>query len=227
MAVATALDGSPEFWSVKIRTNADASILYLSVNGGAEVALDDTGAGAYGTNPPFDEPLVGYIGTGNSAWLQYTKINGFIYDNGEGVIGIETPTARLPGAPANYTGDVVLFSYNDTLTRDDIVGVNGTFDMDVDFANQTIAGTTGGDINISLNGGGIVNYAATGTITGSTAENGLLGTMTFDSAGGDATVTFAGKTYGWDAQEIGGAAIGSINAVGEGTIPIYGHFESN
>ena len=87
MAVATALDGSPEFWSVKIRTNADASILYLSVNGGAEVALDDTGAGAYGTNPPFDEPLVGYIGTGNSAWLQYTKINGFIDDTGAGAYG--------------------------------------------------------------------------------------------------------------------------------------------
>ncbi len=228
MAVATSFDSTPEFRTVKIRTNADGSILYLSVNGGAEIALDEMLSGAYGSNPPMSEPLVSYIGVFNSAWLTYSKINGTSFDTGDGVIGIETPTANLPmGGPVNYTGDVTLFSYNDTVTRDDIVGVNGTFDMDVNFDSQTITGTTGGDINVSANGGGLNSYAATGTIAGSTSGNGLVGTMTFDSAGGNASLTFAGKTYGWAADEIGGALIGSISGTAAGTLPIFGHFDSD
>ncbi|NNJ68672.1 MAG: hypothetical protein HKP54_11620 [Boseongicola sp.] len=228
MAVATSFDASPEFASVKVRTNNDGSILYLSINGGSEVALDEIPGGAYGSNPPMSEPLVSYIGVFNSAWFQYTKINGASFDSGDGVIGIETPTIRLPtGGPVNYTGDVTLFSYNDTLKRDDIVGVNGTFDMNVDFDTQSITGTTGGDINISVNGGGLNSYAATGTVSGSTDGNGLIGSMTFDSAGGNASLTFAGKTYGWNADEIGGALIGSISGTGAGALPIYGHFDSD
>lgn len=227
MAVATMFDGSPAFHAVKIRALADGSKLYISIDGGAEIELDETPSGAYGTNPPTSEPLVSYVGSGNSAWLQYTKLNNYIYDNGEGVVGIETPVTNLPDIPAKYTGDVTLFSYNDTMTRDDIVSVFGTFDMDIDFNNNTITGTTGGTINTAINAGAGQSALSTGTISGSTAGNGLVGTMTFNSSLGDATVTFAGKTYGWSAEEIGGAAIGTITNTGDGTIPIYGQFTSD
>jgi|GEM_PF-2751539 len=225
MAMSTFLGPNPVLKSFKVRLSEDRQTAYLDISGLPEITMAADGtpnefSGFWGEF--FDGHHISLMHFDSEGQISYTDSTNIMSQvSGRGHYGLETPVDRLPTS-VTYSGTADGLGHFSSITATNVIGINGTFDMTVDFASDTLSGTTGG--SIIFNAG---NSAATGTISGTAVDGSLGGTMTFDGGGHSVTTTFAGATYGWDATRVGGAFIGTFNISGGGSQQVYGDFEGD
>lgn len=228
MALQTFLDPTPELRSFKIRLNSTRTEAYLKIDGFPEITMPvDGSASAFSGfwGDFFNGHHISLMHFGDMGQINYSDNTTITRPvNGWGYYGLETPSSQLPPS-ATYSGTVDALSYESS-SASDVIGIDGTFTMLVNFGGS-VSGTTGGTLSVQSTSGSVNTgtFANSGTISGTSIENGLTGTMTFSGGGHTASATFAGKAYGWEAGEIGGALIGTFDISGGGTRPIYGAFE--
>lgn len=195
--------------SVEIRLSADGDTLFFTVDGVTQALPVETkvvGGGQFGvpgtnlvqftaSNATVD--LMTYSGTGGSG-----SFAGF------GRVGIETPVANLPSGPTPYSGLWGGQVYGKTSILNFGVA-SGSLDLTIDFDAGTVVGSFDGSVNAGGTGGSIVT-AITGSIDGSTLDNGIAGTMLFET-GYTGSAELAGKTFGWGAEDIAGGIAGDIS----------------
>jgi hypothetical protein len=222
MATATTLDATPDLRGFRVRLSSDRTTAIVDIQGLGTFNLAATGLGpsAIGGNyelngtlqdvdvslqHALDMGLIGLTDTRNLSSVTF----------GTGHYGLETPPSELSGV-VSYTGNVFASSYVSSLSTD-TAAIVGTFDMTIDFGASSISGTTGGSLSHNAGGG-----AASGSINGSVSGSGISGSFTWAGSGVSAQSTFAGKLFGWTADETGGGVIGTVNGV-----PVYGNFDGD
>lgn len=213
--------------SIKVRLSPDRQTAYVSVGGGAERALtaDPTVAaptatgGLYGSSTNTSIPSLGLTNLTETSIVSYTVGS----DGGFGYIGIETPPGGLP-ASASYTGNWTAFINPIPSAITDFASGGGTLTLNVAFGSNTANGTFSG----SFSDGAPSGQPASGLITATTIENGLLGQFDFNSGKYQGDVDFAAKAYGDAADVVAGSLAGSIvNGTTANTQAIYGTFSAD
>lgn len=143
--------------------------------------------------------------------------------------GFETIPSEITAlsAAANYQGDAQILAR--TGPTDSTAGnvLNGSFDIDIDFAagnavSGTVTGTTdaefgGGDITVTLNNGGAIANGGNTFSTGFAKTGGSNTSIT-----GFSNTNIRGTLYGEDAAEIGILLTGDATITGTGTVATTG-----
>lgn len=218
-----------------VKLSGDRETLTLSRPGEANIVLaadttPDQFGGSWGNFSDGYHVSLNHAASGHFGKMvfKYTKIGSSSVTNiyGEGIYGLETPLAQLPSGDANYSGDFVGLAQLQALASGSQAMVDGTFDMTVNFDSGSVTGSTLGDISVLNPSFNVTDADATGTISGSTSGNGFTGNWTLNGATYAMNAGFAGKTYGWNAEDVGGALVGTITGGGE-NLNLSGTFESN
>ena len=233
MAMGTQFSPNVSMNGFRVRLSNDRQTLTLSISGQPDIVLTADGTpsqftGSWGDF--FNGPYVTLTHTnGHSGKMTFQNINiGPPYSGtfGGGVYGLETPIGQLPDTPADYTGTFEGTSQLQALAAGNQSLVSGTFDMTVDFDTGLVDGTTAGSISVLGASVNVTDSGATGLINGSTIGNGFTGSWTLNGSTYALDADFAGKTYGWEAEDIGGALVGTVTGGGD-SLNLYGTFESN
>lgn len=200
----SATGSSVRLRSVRVRISADGNTAYLTVDGVTQSYPVDVIGVQYGTP---GTNLVQYTGTSAPyALMTHSGASGSAGFAAFGIVGVETPEANLPAAPANYSGSWggQVYGVSDIL---DSGVVGGSMDLAIDFEGGSVSGSFDGTVNAAS----IVDID--GSITGSVSGNGASGTMNLES-GYSGSIDFAGKAYGDTGEYFGGAFAGSIGGGG-------------
>lgn len=228
------LQPGARFVPIKLSLNADRTVLTLNIDGQVFV-LDSTaepeefgGPDAYGGRYGVELSEVGLGTTTPSVGLMHTFNDGlFTFERStsltsftsiDGRYGIATPLDRLPSS-ATYEGKLNLIAIIEGFEAPAVGGLNSDFEMMVDFSGNTISGSATGDLTLAGPGSPI---EVAGDISGAENDGGLAATIMF--ADGDTnlvSVTLAGQTYGWDAEDVSGAAIGTYLPTGDTMVGIW------
>lgn len=206
--------------SIKVRTSADYQTAYVSINGGAEMALSATftststggGYGPTGSNP-------NYVGLSNSP--DYSLIARTAGSSGGfGYAGIATPTADLP-ATGTYAGSWTGYVNPNTISTSPTFGTGGgDMFLTINLASGDFDGTFDGDLNIGAGGSSTI-YPVSGTVDTSLSGSIFSGNMVADTGTYAGSADLAGVFFG-DAAETAARAFGGSISGPSGPHPFYG-----
>ncbi len=204
LVLARPFSSDVDLTNAKVRLSADRATAFLSIDGGAEVALAvngpaSAGGGVYGDLGDPNGLVLTLANLPDTSLIGYTRgtLGGF------GILGIETRPARLP-ASASYAGGWNGFVYPVTVSgTSDAIG--GGISLDIDFA--------GGDVTGTLDNGGIDVATIGGTVDG----NGISGGFDFTRGKYRGQTPFVGKAFGHDADTVAGVFGNTVrnNVTGE------------
>lgn len=203
-------DGSVS--EVLFRVSEDGSTLYVSRDGGEEVAYDTKqwGGSTYGRWSNGSESV--YVSM-NEDYPSYISP-----DDGSGYGGLETDPSMLPAGQVIYVGNFY--------ANGDDAGASGTLGLNVDFASSGISGITTGsywsyDAEEDHTSGGFMGTVA-GTVTGSRVG----GTIFAEGTDMSGEFDFMGGIYGEEGEYIAGG-VGGTMTTGESTSTIGGQFHTS
>ncbi|MBT8426352.1 MAG: hypothetical protein KJO67_15365 [Silicimonas sp.] len=209
--------------SVKVRISADGNTAFLTVEGVTQtipVVIKQPGGGQFGSVPSNVLQVTG--SNANHVLMTYSGTSGASGFGGFGYVGIETPAARLPTSDASYSGSWGGQAYHPGNSFANSGVVLGNMDVTLNFQTGSAAGSFTGNLNAADTG------SFSGTISGNTSGNGAAGTMTINSSGFSGAMPFAGKTFGFNAEDFAGGFAGSMTADGSGrTYSMTGTFSLN
>lgn len=220
LAVAPGLGTSAGLQSIKIRADGDYQRIYVSLNGGAEFALDatfssDANGGGYGPTG-LNGNYVGVTNIGNLSLLARTQGE----SGGFGYAGIMTPVVNLETSPVTYSGNWTGYVNPSSLSNLTSGAGGGSMTLTFDPNANTMDGTFSGDLNLGAFSGSTV-YPVSGIVDADLTDGVFAGTMLANTGVYQGSAALGGAIYGFNADDAAGAFAGSING-GAGDHAFYG-----
>ena len=198
--------------SVKIRLSGDGNTAFLTIDGATQslpVTIKQPGGGQFGSVP---SNVLQVVALNDSVTLMtYSGSSGASGFGAFGYVGVETPVAELPTGDATYSGFWGGQVYGASGVLSGFGVVNGNMSVILNFDTSDVTGTFDGSVNATDVG----SFA--GTISGDTAGNGALATMTVTSGDFTGSMPIAGKTFGFDGATFAGGFAGNLRANASGT----------
>ena len=194
--------GNPDGSISEVWVRVDAGVLYVSRDGGPEVAYSNSN---YITSNP-----ISFYGdwAGENGNLYYSVSAGrpgsfsdYSSDRSVGYLGMETDPSALPTGSAIYSGNFNASNEGSYLY--------GNLGLDVDFASGEIGGTATGTYYFTFEETP-VSGAFLGDIAGSVTGSRVGGTMFADGADMSGEFDFMGGIYGESGQYINGGVGGTL-----------------
>ena len=183
---------------VLVRTNADQSVLYISIDGAPAIEMardyDDFGYSEYSTETEYAE-LNYYSSDGNYVYFDGGELWG------EGHYGMEAPAEALSGT-ARYQGYANAGGENSYLWGDLTIGV--------DFASGGLIGLMSG--GYEQYGDEEYEYSEViGSIAGTVSGSRMAGVLDINTESVSGQLDMLGAFYGTEGNSLAGGMAGSLN----------------